>query len=398
MHTMAQTWPSVSQTIGVLLHLQGTAPSLTELRDHLARHLPRLPRLTYYLRGPGLKARWAHNPAPNLETRVRELRIGPGDDHLSATVRTMMTHPLPEQGPPWDLWLLHGYAPDGYALCYRAHHTMIDGSGVISVLNRLFGAAPTAPTAPRATPSAASLAAYTGVIKDMLTSVTANGIWNAPDRPLTGIRNNDWAQVPTDLLRTAASPDGTSNDAFLAALAGALRTWSAEHWPPAAKGPLPAAMMLNLRRAEEEDRPGNLFTFAPIPLPCHRPTLAGRLADVLAATAAAKSLAYRDAMRTLMDITPARAFYTLATHLTTPPRAILDTSHINFRKPLYYRGDPVTRVQSYTYLPRSHPASVLACSYNGTTTVHFLTDAALPQIRRIPALWTEAVESLAALQ
>ncbi|MEU7428604.1 wax ester/triacylglycerol synthase domain-containing protein [Streptomyces sp. NPDC040750] len=356
-----------------------------------------MPRLTHYLHGPGLKARWVHNPAPDLQARIRELRIDPGDDHLRATVQSLPTHPLPDQGPPWDLWLLHGHAPDRYAICYRAHHTSHDGAGLISTLGQLFGAATTA--TPQSSPSpTAGLATYARVIKGMLTSIATNGIWDSPDRPLTGTRVSNWAQVPTHRLRTAATLSGSSNDAFLAALAGALRTWSAEHWPPAADRPLPAAMMVNLRSAEEQDRPGNLFTFAPVPLPCHRPTPAGRLVDVLAATRAVRSPEQRNAMRTLMDLTPARAFYALATQLTTPARAILDTSYINFRSPLHYRGDPVTHIQTFTWLPRSHPASIAACSYNGTTSVYFATDAALPGLHRLPALWTEAVEALAAPQ
>ncbi|MGW0552041.1 wax ester/triacylglycerol synthase domain-containing protein [Streptomyces altiplanensis] len=395
---MAQMWPSVPQTVGSVLHLEGSAPALAELRDHLARHLPQLSRLTHYLQGPGLQARWAHNPAPDLEARVRELRIDSQGDQLDATVQDLTTRPLPGQGPPWDLWLIHGHAPGRYALCYRADHTSHDGSGLISTLSHLFGTPTPVTAAPRTAQPAAGVSDYTRVLKAMLASAAANNIWDSSDPPLTGTRASNWAQVPTERLRAAATSGGTSNDAFLAALSGALRAWSAEHWPPAAHRPLPAAMMVNLRRSEEEDRPGNLFTFLPVALPCHRPAPADRLADVLAATRAAKRPAHRKAMRTLMDITPARAFRTLATQLTTPNRAILNTSYINFRRPLHYRGDPVTHIQTFTWLPRNHPASIAACSYNGTTSVYFATDAALPATSRLPALWNEAVQDLAALQ
>jgi hypothetical protein len=395
---MAQMWPSVPQTVGSVLHLEGSVPPLTALRDHLARQLPYLSRLTHYLQGPGIKARWAHNPAPDLEVRVRELRIDARGDQLDATVQDLTTRPLPRQGPPWDLWLIHGQAPGRYALCYRADHTSHDGSGLISTLSHLFGTPTPVTAAPRTAQSTAGVADYTRVLKATLTSAAANNIWNNADPPLTGTRASNWAQVPTERLRAAATSSGTSNDAFLAALAGALRTWATEHWPPAAHRPLPAAMMVNLRRLEEEGWPGNLFTFAPLALPCHRPAPADRLADVLAATRAAKRPAHRKAMRTLMDITPARAFHTLTTQLTTPNRAILDTSYINFRRPLHYRGDPVTHIQTFTWLPRNHPASIAACSYNGTTSVYFATDAALPAMSRLPALWNEAVQDLAALR
>jgi hypothetical protein len=395
MHDMAQTRPSVGQTIGAVLHLEGIAPTVAELRDYLASHLNRLPFLTHYLRGPGLKARWTHDAAPDLASRIHERRLDPGQDHLDAALQDLRTHPLPDQGPPWDLWLLHGHAPGRYTLCYRAHHSSHDGGGLRNILYTLFSTATDAPTFAEGPTPTAGLSAYKRTLRGMLHSAAANNIWNNPEHPLTGTRVSTWAQLPTDRLRAAATPrGGGSNDAILAALAGALRTWCAEHWPRGAGRPLPAVMMVDLRRAEEHDRPGNLFTFAPAPLPCHEPTPAGRLDEVIAATREAKNPAQRKAMRVLMDITPARAFHALATRLTTPARAIIDTSHLAIHQPLHYQEDRVTHVQPFTWLPHNHPASIAACSYNGTTSVYFVTDAALPGLHQLPALWLEAALEL----
>lgn len=122
-------------------------PPLADLRAHVTANLARLPRLTHYLKGPGLRARWARDPDLDLEHRVRERRIEPGDENLDIARQELLTHPLPDDGPLWDLWLLHGHAPGRFTLCYRAHHTSHDGSGVLNTLYELFGTAPAGATA-----------------------------------------------------------------------------------------------------------------------------------------------------------------------------------------------------------------------------------------------------------
>jgi diacylglycerol O-acyltransferase len=388
MHAMAQTRPSMSLTVGVVLHLDGAAPPLNGLRAHLAENLSRLPRLTYYLKGPRLRARWARDANPDLECRVRERRIEPGQASLDAALQDLVTQPLPD-GPPWDLWLLHGHAPGTYVLCYRAHHTSHDGAGVFNTLYKLFGTSPagaTAVPAPKAGPRT-----YARTLKGMLSAAAVNNLWNDPAHPLHNDRLHTWVRVPTDTLRTTgAARGGSSNDAVLAALAGALRTWSSEHWPRGAGREVPAAMMVDLHRPQEDDLPGNLFTFAPVPLPCHQPTPAGRLDAVIAATREVRDPARRTAMRAITDRTPARAFHAVATRLTAPSRAIIDTSYIAIHQPLHYQKDPVTHLYAFTWLPYHHPVSITTISYNGTTTVHFVTDQALPGLDRLPVLWEQA--------
>lgn len=392
MHHMAQTQPSIPQTIGVLLHLEGTPPTVGELRSHIAHHLHLEPRLTHYLHGPGLKARWQHDPAPDLHTRVCGRRVPPGNGHLDASLHDLMSHPLPDQGPLWDVWLLSGYAPDRYAICWRAHHSTQDGMGLINTLHTLFGAAAPPAVKADARPTAGT---YLRTVHSTLAACAANNIWNDAARPLDGTRVVNWAHLPTQRLRGPATQrGGDTNDAFLAVLSGALRTWSSENWPRGVGRPLPALTMVNLRRAEEHQRPGNLITFAPAPLPCHDPVVDSRLDRVIDATRATKDPAQLRAMRVLMDLTPARAFYTVANLLTTPDRAAIITSYVAIHRPLHYGHHPVTHIQPFNWLPRNQPASIIACSYNGTTSVCFVTDAALPGLHRLPELFSDAAEEL----
>jgi hypothetical protein len=396
MHTMAQNEPAPLLHIGVHLHLEGTAPPLADLRAHVGDHLHRLPRLTHYLQGPGLKAHWAHDPAPDLDRRIHEHRLPPGEAALDIALRDLLTHPLPDNGPPWDLRLLHGYAPDRYVLSFRTHHTTHDGGGVVNTLHTLFGGAPpSVRAAPAASPPRATLRACARTLKGMFSSLRTNTCWDDPAHPLRGDRASAWVRVPAETLRaTGAARGGSANDALLAALADALRGWSREHWPRITDRPVPAVMMVDLSRPGERHRPGNAFTFSFVALPVDLPTPDARLDAVIAATRGPKDRAQRAAMRAINDRTPARAFHTLASRLTSPSRAIVDTSHIVFPEPLHFQGTPVVHLQGFTWLPRHHPVSVAACTYNGTTSVYFVSDQALPGVHRIPALWEQAASQV----
>lgn len=390
MHHMAQTQPAIGQTMGAFLHLQGTPPPLEALRKHVHAHLHRLPRLTHYLHGPGLKARWQHDPEPDLRIRVRHHVVPAGDDGLAAAVSDLTTRPLPDRGPLWDLWLITGHAPDRYTLCCRAHHSTQDGMGMLNTLLTLFGTPPPSSPLPKSRPSVGT---YLQTIRDTLAATAPTGVWDDPLHPLSGRRASTWAELPTEQLRTAALPRrGDTNDAFLAVLSGALRTWSTEHWPQGRGRPLPATSMVNLRRPEERDVPGNLFTFAAAPLPSHLPEFDARLDHVIATTRSTKDPARQTALRDLMDRTPARVFRALATRLTTPERAAITTSYVAVHRPLAFRGDPVVAVQPFDWLPHNQPACVVACSYNGMTSVYFATDAALPGLDRLSALFLEEAD------
>ncbi|CAM5708053.1 hypothetical protein SALBM311S_09966 [Streptomyces alboniger] len=154
--------------------------------------------------------------------------------------------------------------------------------------------------------------------------------------------------------------------------------------------PFPATRAGRGQRA----RPGNLIAFAPLSLPCEESTAHNRLDRVVAATRATKDPAHQNALRVLMDLTPARAFHTLAGWLTTPARAPITASYLAIHRPLAYRGDPVTHIQPFNWLPRNQPASIVACSYNGNTSVCFATDTALPAVDALPALFGDAAEEL----
>nr|WP_256224144.1 wax ester/triacylglycerol synthase domain-containing protein [Streptomyces sp. ok210] len=391
MHAWTYDWPSNSLTIGAILNFTGPVPLVEELQKHIQASLPDLPTLTHALAGPRLRARWIHEEFPDLQIRVRERLLKPGG--LDTALRELIAEPLPVDGPPWDLWLLHGHAPGMYSVCYRAAHTTQDGVGVRNTLYALFS--DKKPESPVMAPP--NLGTLWSALKAQLGLMKPSNVWNDSERPLLGERVTGWAQVPTDLLRKTASPvQGSSNDASLACLTYILREWAAQNWQRAAEKPLKALVMVDGRTSEEANKQGNVFALAPIVLPCHVLSFEKQLAAVIEATRTVKVPSVRRAFRAMVERTPARVFNMAGRMITRPSRAVVDTSHVAFHFPMHYRTMPVTSVQMFTCLPQHHPLSIISCSYENSTSVYFVSDAAMPGMADLPQQWTIAVESAAA--
>jgi hypothetical protein len=178
----ARDFPSIPLPIGAVLDIRGTAPSLKALREHITACLPRLPALRHHLDGPRLKARWVHDPQPPVSVRVRGRILEPGG--LEPALAELIALPLPQQGPPWDLRLLHGHTVGTYTLCYRVAHTAQDGVGVRNTLYALFGSA--VPDAPQ--PARPGLLSCAHALRSQLRFLTRKNAWNTPATPLTGER------------------------------------------------------------------------------------------------------------------------------------------------------------------------------------------------------------------
>lgn len=388
MDAVTRDWPSMSLTIGAVLDVAGDAPPVERLRERVATCLSRLPVLTHRLEGPKLRARWVHELHPDLTVRVREMVVAPGG--AAAAVDALINQPLTQDGPPWDLWLLRGDSPGCHTLCYRASHVTHDGVAVRNTLYGLLGAEVPKALAPRP----ATVAAFARVLRNQSGMLSRAGVWNDPDVPLTGELVRGWASVPTERLRAVASEaGGSSNDASLAVLAGALRTWAFDNWSRGADQPLSAMVMVDGRHAAESARPGNLFSFGPLMLPAHLSETRQRLAAVVEVTDVLRQPSIRRATRLLMERTPAGTFYAAAKMLTAPHRAPVDTSHVAFHQPLRHEDAPVTGVRMFTVLPANHPLSVLSCSYGGTTTLHFVADGALPGAAELPSRWLTELDA-----
>ncbi|MCL7427123.1 wax ester/triacylglycerol synthase domain-containing protein [Streptomyces sp. YS415] len=228
--------PDASSTIGAVLHVTGAVPQLSDLQQHVAARLFRLPCMEHLLHGDGKQAQWVH-AVPDPAHHVSARRVGKGPQALETAVLELAREPWLENVPAWRLVLLHGHVADGFALLYLTHHAVQDGGTVAMVLEALFG--PDRPAEPSTTVLRSIPAGPRPRLLQVLRSTAVlvrhlrkHHLWTSPSQPLSSRRRTLWAQVPAAVPRVAARASGASmNDVFLTALGHAITQWASTAWP-----------------------------------------------------------------------------------------------------------------------------------------------------------------------
>jgi diacylglycerol O-acyltransferase / wax synthase len=133
--------PGPSIAIGSVSELEGPAPALSELRDHVASRIDLMPRLQQRLTPSSLRLRrptWQPCEA-ELTHHIRQLEIGPaeGPDDLEHAVWRVMEQRLDPKRPLWDLHLVTGLPDGAWGLIPRMHHAVADGAGSVLTLGHL---------------------------------------------------------------------------------------------------------------------------------------------------------------------------------------------------------------------------------------------------------------------
>ncbi|MDA1383612.1 wax ester/triacylglycerol synthase domain-containing protein [Glycomyces lechevalierae] len=379
--------------IGAVLHCEGTAPSLDEVKAELADRLPNCASLRSRV---NLRAKRWDPVSVDLEDHVAETVLAPGPDAVDDAVRRLIHQPLPANGPHWQLHVLHGHEPGRYALLYRVHHALQDGAGMLGALESLFGEPDSSvssagypfPQSPKVT------FAETGrTVAALGYALRRKGIWAPAKVEFSSRRTLAWADVPADALRTAGRRHGgTANDAFLAALGHGLAEWAGGQYGPAIAAP-PVTLLIPANVRREPDAPGNRIALAVAEVPGGRLTADERLRAVAASTTGLKSPTRREALRRIAAAAPAWLMIRVLAALRSPARTGALASNLVLRSPLRFRGDPVTRVVPVMWTPEGVPLTALLITYQGTTSVCFTTDAAIPGLDGIHERWRRTVES-----
>ncbi|GHF53069.1 hypothetical protein GCM10010218_38140 [Streptomyces mashuensis] len=386
-------------TVGAVLHLSGVPPSLGRLRAHVAAKLPALPALSSVLTGEGLGSRWARRP-PRVADHVRERQLSIGGSLEEAT-RELSQAPFPVDGPRWDLTLARGWAQDRYALVFRAHHGLQDAGGVAHTLETLFSASPIPPERSSGVaralvdPPTPSLRHTAAAVRFVARTVARTDLWPHPADRCSQQRALHWAAVPTNVLRAAARRHrGTVNDAYVASVARTFTRWTAVHATHASRATLPLTVAVNVRSPTHADAPGNRTLGGRILLPGPGLPASQYLTATVAATAALKSAPHREALRRFVQGAPRWLMHPLMRSLLKPERAAILCSHVMFRHPLAWQGDPVRAVDPLVLLPAWVPALVLLYTYQGRSAVVFVTDAALPEMNTLHDVWQREAQHL----
>ena len=264
--------PNQPMQIGCVAEIDGCFERdelLQALRERLAT-IPRFRQRPAHsplnLRG----VRWEDDPGFDVEHHLRHVALPQPADQptLRHVVETLFASPLPPDRPLWEIHLIDGLPGRRSALLCKVHHCMIDGISALGVLERIadpaIGAGPAAadgrapgaghdPSARRAKRGARAARALPGAIGGFLDRIRAlaepdnlfaamRDVGSAVDavasfvqEPVTVLpfhgalghgRRMIWRSFPFDefeSLRVAG--DCTINDAVLAVLSGALRTF-----------------------------------------------------------------------------------------------------------------------------------------------------------------------------
>jgi diacylglycerol O-acyltransferase / wax synthase len=411
------------------------APSVEELRDHIAGRLAAAPRYRQRLVSVPLAVHdpvWADDPDFRIE---RHVVPAPSAD-VGAVADAVMSRPLARDRPLWEMSVAREPQGDGFALVGKAHHCMVDGLAAVELGTVLLDPAPDDPRdlradwEPASPPPAAALLAQAvadrvGQQLDVLRA--AVGLARSPRRLLgvpDGIARVGRALVhavvpiaPPSALNRPSSPSRhlavlrrplddlrqikahhhtTVNDVLLAAVAGGLRGFLAERGEPPAnlKTMVPVSV-----RDDAGGELGNRISFLFIELPCAEAEPLVRLMTINKCTArykAAEEPAASDAALQALGHAP-RIVQHAASHLVASPRAFnLVVSNIpGPRMPLYMLGCELTEVYPVVPLADGHALSV------GMTTVQrdacfglYADRAALPDVDRLAGHIDAAIDEL----
>ncbi|MDQ4026892.1 MAG: wax ester/triacylglycerol synthase family O-acyltransferase [Actinomycetota bacterium] len=134
--------PNTHMHVGGVGLFEGPPPDPDDVLSMVRARLHMVPRFRQKLAlvpwGVGRPV-WVDDGHFNLEYHVRHAALPqPGDDaQLKRLVARIMSQQLDRSKPLWEIWLVEGLAPEGFALISKTHHCLIDGisgADIMSVL------------------------------------------------------------------------------------------------------------------------------------------------------------------------------------------------------------------------------------------------------------------------
>jgi len=247
---------------------------------------------------------WEDDPNFSLDHHIKSVELSPADDPeaLRQLFQGLMSEPLPEDRPLWQLHLVQNYGA-GSALILRFEHTVADGSAMMQVLQTLTDASPdTVWQEPAPEPLDSSLLAAVSVAYTVGQAVpnlisrslsmslhplnTSGWSWKAaralgkllfiPPDPETLLRGrldtaNHVAYSQPLLLRdikaVGKALGATVNDILLSAVSGGFRHYLISRGEDTDGLAIRSLVPVDLRRGEDASGLGNKFGLVFLTLP-----------------------------------------------------------------------------------------------------------------------------------
>ncbi|MFD8686508.1 hypothetical protein [Streptomyces sp. NPDC059651] len=397
--------PDVRWDAGGVAYLSGPAPALADLRAYVGFRLGELPLLTSRVEG-GRRLRWQPDADFAVDRHVHEV-VADGPDGWDAALQTALNAPF-APGAYWGVWLVHGHAPDAYAVCYRFRHACQDGSAAAVTFRTMLGGGELS-ARPAPDGGGAGVPRRVAAAVGLATKFVAGSLVVRRYRPgaafvPSGERRLWRGRVPVDTLRRIGAPrGGSAHDVHLAALAGALSVWSDRSGVPLPR--VTAVLPVDARRTDEDQTWGNRCFALPLELPVRiapRRTEGSqdgaeslrRLDHVMTATRKLRGEAWRQAIQDLVRCMPGRPTDWYMRRVLSPRV----TNAMATSMPLADQGTlGETQVTGTALLPLLVPGHLFGVGlsfFGDWAEVSFVADRALPSGELLPELWEQAVGEL----
>jgi diacylglycerol O-acyltransferase / wax synthase len=422
---LLQEGPTSHAHVGGVAILDGPPPSVEALRRQIASRLDRMQRYRQRLVHTALdrsRPIWADDDSFDLDYHVRHTALpAPGDRaQFQSAVASAYSQPLDRSRPLWEIWLVEGLQGNAFALIFKVHHAMVDGSAAVDLLKILCDMSPSAapsengdePWRPHPTPSGLGLMAIGacgavsagvdlaaravrttrdpgGAIKSVreVLEGTAGLVWEllraSPKTPLTTqiTPHRRFVAVPCrldDAKLVKNTFGGTVNDVVLAVVTGAVRKFLLGRDVDTSGLELSALVPVSVRREDERGQLGNRIAVLRGSLPVHVEDPVARLGVVTQAMAALKSSRQARATEVVLsaqDYLPPMLL-PITTRVNVSPRLfnVMVTNVPGPQLPLYVLGRQIRELCPIALLQPDHALAIAVTSYNGQLNFGVLGD------------------------
>jgi diacylglycerol O-acyltransferase len=362
---------------------------------------------------------WVDDAHFNLEYHVRHTALPkPGDDaQLKRLVARTMSQQLDRSKPLWEIWLVEGLTPHGFALISKTHHCLIDGISGADIMSVLLDAGPEPPAIeaqpwhPAPEPSQEEL--IVDALAERLTSpaevirtiqTAAMDRHNVVNRVLESAKalgafiGNSFAAPPSSLnepigphrrfetvlveldsfKRIKNSFGGTVNDVVLAVVAGGLRRLLEARREPIDGVQFRAMVPVSVRADQERGALGNRLAALWATLPVAEADPVTRLREaqrVMEDVKASDQAIGAQVLTTLSEYAPP-TILAQAARLVARQRAfnLVVTNVPGPQFPLYCLGREMKEVYPVLPLSENTTLGVALFSYNGSVGFGLLGD------------------------
>jgi WS/DGAT/MGAT family acyltransferase len=417
------------------------------LVDLIERRLSLVPRYRQKVRWvPGHLANpvWVDDPDLDIGYHVRRSALPrPGsDDQLRELVARLMSRPLDQSRPLWEIYLVEGLADGRVAIITKTHHALVDGISAIDIGQVILDVTPEPREVPadawKAEPEPHPVALLAAAVEELVRRPTAvldavrmgvNDVTStlthvagqlggllaaartaarpAPESPLN-VEIGEQRRFAVarsqldDYKRVRKAHGGTVNDVVLATVAGALRSWLLTRGARVSAGTVVRALVpVSVRSDAEQGALGNRVSTYLVDLPVGEPNPVVRLHQISFAMNAHKEAGQSVGAATLIRLSgfaPPTLHAQAARLASGLSRRLFNVAVSNVpgpQFPLYAGGARMLEVFPVVPLAKGQAVSIGLTSYNGG--VYFGLNAdrdGMPDVGVLAQLIEESLEEL----